>query len=111
MEPPKPGERREPRRLDALLKEAAGANPFRKGLAVGRLLRAWPKVVGEELAARTRVLRFEGATLIVGADDRGWAARAGFTSDDIRRRANDFLGAAEVRSVRVVLAPRTTRNP
>jgi predicted nucleic acid-binding Zn ribbon protein len=77
---------------------------MRRGLALGRLARAWPQVVGEDLARQTAPRALEGGSLLVAAASAAWGSQVRFLATEIRRRANDALGSDEVRTVRVTVA-------
>ena len=76
---------------------------MRRGVALGRLARAWPQVVGEDLARQTAPRALEGGSLLVGAASAAWGSQVRFLAPEIRRRANDALGADEVRTVHVTV--------
>ena len=77
-----------------------------RGLRLGRLVTAWPEVVGERLAEETHPVSLDERGLVVAVSGPGWAAQVRFLSDEIRSRTNRILGGEEVSSVRVVVAAR-----
>jgi predicted nucleic acid-binding Zn ribbon protein len=88
--------------LDALLSEQL----FARGMPVARLASSWADIVGERLASETAPSALEDGILTVTAASGPWGAQARFLHEEIRRRAEEALGAGSVRSVRVVV-----RNP
>jgi predicted nucleic acid-binding Zn ribbon protein len=73
------------------------------GLALGRLGRAWPSVVGERLAAECEPAQLEAGVLVVRVSSAAWASHLRFLAEEIRQRSNAALGEDRVREVRVVL--------
>jgi hypothetical protein len=88
--------------VDSLMSEEL----FARGRPIAELVREWPRIVGERVAAETAPASLEGGVLTVAATDGPWGAQARFLVDEIARRANETLGAATVRSVRVVVRNR-----
>jgi predicted nucleic acid-binding Zn ribbon protein len=76
---------------------------MRRGVALGRLARAWPEVVGPDLARQTAPRALDGGSLLVAATSAAWGSQVRFLAPEIRRRANDALGIDEVRSVHVMV--------
>lgn len=87
--------------LDGLLREPA----FAGGLVVGRLAAMWSDVVGPRLASETAPVALDRGILTVAATTGAWGAQARFLADEIGKRANEALGAADVRKVQVVVRP------
>jgi predicted nucleic acid-binding Zn ribbon protein len=102
--------RRAPDRSDQLkpvggvLREAMDTDRFRRGLALGRLARSWEEVVGPRLAQETAPLSLESGGLVVAVSSAAWGAQVRFLAHDIRRQANEVLGAEEVRVVRIAVS-------
>ena len=88
--------------VDRLLLEGV----FARGMPIATLASKWPQVVGQRLAAETSPISLEGGVLTVGATNGPWGAQAKFLNDEIRKRADEALGAGAVTSVRIVV-----RNP
>lgn len=85
--------------------------PMRRGLALGRLTRAWESVVGPALARETAPVALDDRGLVVAASSGAWAAQLKFLAGEIAKRANDVLGGGEIDSVRVVVERgRSTRR-
>jgi predicted nucleic acid-binding Zn ribbon protein len=77
---------------------------MRKGVALGRLARAWPQVVGEQLARQTFPLALDEGGLLVAASSAAWGSQVRFLAAEIAAKANGTLGIDEVRTVRVTVA-------
>jgi predicted nucleic acid-binding Zn ribbon protein len=87
--------------IGAVIREFLAQPRMRKGLSLGRLARSWEEVVGSRLAQETAPVSLEGGTLVVSASSAAWGAQVRFLAGDIAGKANETLGAEEVRSVRV----------
>ena len=85
--------------VEGLLRE----KPFARGLPIGRLAADWSAVVGPRLATETAPVSLEEGVLIVAASSGPWGAQARFLGEEIRKRANDALGAEDVKRVQVVV--------
>jgi predicted nucleic acid-binding Zn ribbon protein len=99
--------------IGALIRELLAHPRLRKGLSLGRLARSWEEVVGSRLAQETAPVSLEGGALVVSASSSAWGAHVRFLAKDIAEKANETLGADEVRSVRVVVSSDVgrTRKP
>lgn len=70
------------------------------GVAV---LRAWPEIVGEDLARVCEPVRLAGGVLVVRVVDQTWATQLRYMLDRVRENVNVRLGRHEVRTVRLVV--------
>jgi predicted nucleic acid-binding Zn ribbon protein len=87
------------RRLLAALVAQRRWAPRLEGAAVhGR----WEEIAGARLAAHTEPVRLNGGVLVVRADSPAWATQVRYLGTELRDRANDVLGAGQVRDVHVV---------
>lgn len=100
-----------PREVGEVVRGLLSDAPMRRGVALGRLVRAWEKVVGPHLARETRPIGLDDGGLVVAASNGAWAAQVRFLEEEIRRRANEALDADEVRSVRVVVGRGRSGGP
>lgn len=94
---------KEPAPLRDLLR-GFGAGSLRQGLQLGRLVRAWPEVAGEELAARSMPVALTAEGLVVKAEGPAWAAQVRFLVPQLRARAQEVAGRP-IGHVRVVVGP------
>jgi predicted nucleic acid-binding Zn ribbon protein len=85
--------------VDALLGEPA----FARGMPIGRLAARWADVVGPRLAAESAPVSLDQGVLVVAATTGPWGAQVRFLADQIRRRAEDAIGAGSVVRVHVVI--------
>ncbi len=88
--------------LDAVARNLGGAG----GPALVDLLRRWPDVVGEGLAAHCWPVSLRAGTLTIAADQPAWGAQLGWLDADLRRRLDDTLGAGKVTRIAVRVRPR-----
>lgn len=105
MAEPRDGRSREAAGIGAVLDGLLGGRPWRTGLVVGRLARAWPQIVGDRLAAESAPIRLDDAgVLYVRASTAAWATQLKFLGAQIADGANRALGADAVAEVRAVVA-------
>jgi predicted nucleic acid-binding Zn ribbon protein len=76
---------------------------FARGMPIGRLAAEWDEVVGPRIGSQSAPASLDGGVLVVAASSGPWGAQVRFMTDEIRRRANERLGAEIVRKVRVVV--------
>ena len=88
--------------LDAVARNLGGAG----GPALVDLLRRWPAVVGESLAAHCRPLTLRSGTLTIAADEPAWGAQLGWLEADLLRRLDQAVGAGTVTRIAVRIRPR-----
>ncbi len=73
--------------------------------ALARLFQQWEGLVGPAVAAHARPVSLVRGTLVVAADQPGWAAQLGWLSDDILRRLAEALGPGVVTELVVRVRP------
>jgi predicted nucleic acid-binding Zn ribbon protein len=89
--------------LGAVLGELTRGRPWASGVALGKLGRRWPEVVGERLAMECSPAALEGGLLLVEAGSGAWAVQLRFLAREIEARANRVLGWTAVHAVRVAV--------
>jgi predicted nucleic acid-binding Zn ribbon protein len=76
-----------------------------------RVHQAWAEIAGEELARHVEPVRLAGGVLVVRAESPAWATQVSYLAPQLLQRANEVLGAGEVRTVTVQAArPDTDRR-
>ena len=75
------------------------------GTAFTTLLKRWPEVAGESLAAHVRPTALHASTLVVAVDDPAWATQLRYLQTDLVSRVADVLGTGRVTELRVVVRP------
>jgi predicted nucleic acid-binding Zn ribbon protein len=93
-----------PEGIGGVVRRLLGDRHMRRGVALGRLARAWPQVVGEQLARQTSPRALDQGGLLVAASSAAWGSQVRFLAPEIRKKANEALGAEEVRTVRVTVS-------
>jgi predicted nucleic acid-binding Zn ribbon protein len=78
---------------------------FARGLPIGRLAAEWDEVVGPRLGSQSAPVSLDGGVLVVAASSGPWGAQVRFMTEEIRRRANERLGADVVAKVQVTVRP------
>lgn len=72
---------------------------------MGRLWSTWPELVGAAVAEHVEPTSLRDGVLRVRADSPTWATEIGYLREEIKRRANLFLGAEIIAEVRVWTGP------
>lgn len=83
--------------LDAVARDLGGDG----GPALVLLLRDWPGVVGEQLAAHCRPLTLRAGILTIATDDAAWGAQLGWLEADLKRSLERVLGPGVVTGIMV----------
>jgi predicted nucleic acid-binding Zn ribbon protein len=89
--------------IGSVLDSLAVGRSLASGMALGQLGRQWAAVVGDRLARECSPAGLEGGSLLVRASSAAWAAQVKFLAGEVRDRANQVLGVAAVREVRVAV--------
>ena len=98
---------RAPRRVSASLDAVTRNLGGQGGPALVDLLRRWPAVVGEQLAAHSRPLSLRDGALAIGVEEPAWGAQLGWLEADLLRRLAEALGAGVVTHITVRVRPRS----
>jgi hypothetical protein len=72
-------------------------------LAIARLWRHWPEILGAEIAAMIRPLGHRKNTMLLGATNSMVMQEFSFFAQDILEKANAFLGNAYFQKVQIEL--------
>jgi predicted nucleic acid-binding Zn ribbon protein len=70
-----------------------------------RVVAMWPELVGETLAARSRVRGVRDGVLEVAVDSPAWATELRYLESELVARASRQVGDGVVRSIHVVVRP------
>jgi hypothetical protein len=97
--------RGEPRRIGEVLDTVGRRLGLSSARDIGRLWRAWSDIVGAAVAAHAEPTSLREGVLRVRAESPAWAAELGYLADDIRERANGFLGEQLIEELRVWVGP------
>ncbi|HWC14599.1 MAG TPA: DUF721 domain-containing protein [Actinomycetota bacterium] len=94
-----------PPRLGDLLGTAGARAGIADPRATGILWTRWPEIVGAAVAANAEPTSLRAGVLRVRATTPTWANELTYLAGEIRRRANQLVGAEVVREVRVWTGP------
>lgn len=72
-------------------------------LAIARMWRHWPEILGPDIAAMVRPLGHRQETMLLGATNSMVMQEFSFFAQTILDKANDFLGTAYFRKVQIEL--------
>jgi predicted nucleic acid-binding Zn ribbon protein len=95
----------EPHELGSVLEGLLGGRPWVAGMSLGELGRHWGSVVGERLVEESSPVALEGGVLVIRSSTAAWGAQLRFLADQVRERANEVLGGALIREVKVTVDP------
>jgi hypothetical protein len=112
MSPPgdrAPGDDRGEERVDSVIRDVLGEPAMRRGIALGRLVRSWERVMGPKLASETAPWALEAGALVVAVSSPAWAAQVRFLAPEVRRKVNQELGGEVVHAIRVIVRPETSK--
>ena len=87
--------------LDAVTRNLGGQG----GPALVELIRRWPEVVGEQLAAHCRPVSLRAGVLTIVASEAAWGAQLQWLEADLKRRLDDVLGPGQVSRIAVRIRP------
>jgi predicted nucleic acid-binding Zn ribbon protein len=65
----------------------------------------WVEVVGESLAAHTRLVRVRDGVIVVAVDDPAWASELRWMGDTLAGRAREVLGDPTIVAIEVRVRP------
>ena len=91
-----------PQELSGLLGDVVRARGWEEQVRAARLHEAWPAIVGEQLAGRSRPGRLRGGILQVVVEAPRWATQLQYMTDQLAGRVVAETGLP-VREVRVVV--------
>ncbi|MDQ4069222.1 MAG: DUF721 domain-containing protein [Actinomycetota bacterium] len=83
--------------LEAVTRDVGGDG----GPALVELIRRWPAVVGEQVAAHSKPLALRNRVLTIAADEPAWGAQLQWLEADLRARLDATLGPGLVTAVTV----------
>jgi hypothetical protein len=95
----------DPTRLSDVLRSEGHRLGIESAVEIGTLFRRWSLIVGEKVAAHARPSSLREGVLRVRAESPVWATEISYFAPEIARRANDEVGRAVVKEVRVWWAP------
>lgn len=90
---------RKPKPLNELLKEFMDKIPQKTEMKKGLVLHYWPEVVGENIDAVTKKVRFEGNKLIVTVKNEAWRYEIHSNRYSIAKKLNDRVDSKVVKDI------------
>ncbi|WP_020574613.1 DUF721 domain-containing protein [Actinopolymorpha alba] len=109
---------RDPQALDSTIDRLVNERGWTSSVAVAGAIARWDHIVGPDVAAHCRAVRYVDQELTVQADSTAWATQVRLLAPSLVKRLNEELGDGTVSRV-VVLGPaapswrkgpRTTRD-
>ncbi|MEX0868099.1 MAG: DUF721 domain-containing protein [Nitriliruptoraceae bacterium] len=99
---------RAPETLNDALRAFVAARGWSRQVQDVEVWRHWQDLVGEELAARCEPARIVNRTLTIRAESQVWATQLKYLVTPLRARCDEILGPGVVRSITVVVGPRSS---
>jgi len=95
---------RGPKRVDAVLAQVLEEHGVREQIERMGVLEAWPSIVGDGLAAVTRVKGVDGDALFVEVRNSAWLMELSMMKGEFLSRVNQRLGDAPLGRIVFTLA-------
>lgn len=104
---------RDPQRANDLLSAVIRRQGWNKNMSVGQIMNAWPELVGENIAAHTRPVKYdaEALILIIQCDSTGWATQLRLMQTRILHTIARKVGPDVVAQVKILGPNNRRRNP
>ena len=90
---------RKPKSMNELLKEFMKRIPRQAELKRGMVLHIWPEVVGENINAATKKVRFEGSKLIVKVTSEAWRYELHANRFSVAKKLNERVESNVVKEI------------
>ncbi|MBA2273139.1 MAG: DUF721 domain-containing protein [Actinobacteria bacterium] len=101
----------EPLRLKDVLRSEGHRLGIDAAVEIAAIFSRWRRIVGDGVAAHAGPSSLREGVLRVRADSPVWATEISYLAPEIQRRANEEVGGAVVKEVRVWWAPGGTETP
>ena len=92
---------RDPQPFGAILDRLVQARGWQRPAAEARVFGAWPKVVGEDVAAHCRPVKLEGGELVIEAESTAWATQLRLLASSLLVRIAGEVGHGVVRRLNI----------
>jgi len=103
-----------PVRVSEILEDALMKFGLKERMAERKLLLAWPQVVGEKIARRSRAVDLQDGVLTLQADNAVWRQELTLLMPGIISKYNEIFGSGTVREIkwdrRLPRLPRTDNS-
>lgn len=90
---------RKPKALNELLREFMDKIPQKMEMKRGLVLHYWPEVVGENINAVTKKVKFDGPKLIVTVKNEVWRYEIHSNRYSIAKKLNDRVNSTVVKDI------------
>lgn len=85
--------------MNELLKQFMKKIPHQTELKRGMILHLWPEVVGEQIQAATKNLKFEGNRLVVYVRNEAWRHELHANRFSIAKKLNDRVDSKIIKEI------------
>ncbi len=92
-----------PSRLGDVLKRSLDKWNLSSNLHRYELFDAWAELAGAKIAGRSKLLRYEGETLIVAVDHPGWVQELSLFKPQLLEKIRHLYPKARVKNLRFIL--------
>lgn len=92
---------KKPRRLGEALDEFMAKTPKNRAFVEGKILDAFPEIVGVQIAEKCIKLTFKGDILWVKVPDTAWRNELFYQRHKIKKRLNKVAGMEIIRELRL----------
>lgn len=90
---------KKPQSMNELLKQFMKKIPHQTELKRGMILHLWPEVVGGQIKAITKDVRFEGNRLIVRVENEAWRHELHANRYSIAKKLNDRVDSKIIKEI------------
>ncbi len=90
---------RKPQSMNQLLKEFMKRIPHQTELKRGMVLHLWPSVVGNQMSAVSKDLKFDGNKLIIHVENEAWRHEIHANRFSIAKKLNEKVGSNVVKEI------------
>ncbi|WP_084252908.1 DUF721 domain-containing protein [Devriesea agamarum] len=92
---------RDPQGIESVLSRVLGDLGWRDGLAVGRVMSEWERIVGDQIAAHCTPVSCDDGVLVLSASSSAWATQMRLISKQLITRIHEEVGRNVVTEVKV----------
>jgi len=92
---------RDPQPFGAILDRLMQVRGWQRPAAEARVFGAWPKVVGEDVAAHCRPVKLEGGELVIEAESTAWATQLRLLASSLLVRIAGEVGHGVVKRLNI----------
>ncbi|TET52630.1 MAG: DUF721 domain-containing protein [Actinobacteria bacterium] len=86
--------------LRELIDQTTDRMGLKKGIERNMAVTCWPKVVGKEIAAKSKAVKIIKDTLYVKAASPAWSQQLSLMAEQLREKLNKHLGKELIKNIR-----------